>query len=129
MVVVAKKLRPIPMKPDLLRLNGISERQITEHFEILYKGYVSKVNEISEKLPEADWDEANPTYSEIRELKLEETFARNGVVLHELYFLNLEANGRPDRSLMDAITRSFTSYKAWDSHFRATGLAARGGLY
>jgi Fe-Mn family superoxide dismutase len=115
------------MKPSLLNLNGISQRQITEHFDILYKGYVKKVNEISEKLPHASKEEANPTYSCFRELKLEETFARNGAVLHELYFLNLGGyNREPSNLLIEALARSFGSYKEWEKDFKATALSARG---
>lgn len=120
------KIRPIPMKPSLLQLNGISQRQITEHFDILYKGYVNKTNEITERLLGARREEGNPTYSYFRELKLEETYAKDGVILHELYFLNLGANGQPCSPLLDAITRTFGSYGEWEEDFKATGLSARG---
>lgn len=124
---MSRRLRPIPMKPSLLTLKGISKRQIIEHFEVLYKEYVNKVNEIVEKLPGASREEANSTYSEIRELKLEETFARNGVILHELYFLNLGGvNEHPDPLVISEITRAFGSYEYWKEDFRATAMAARG---
>ncbi len=114
------------MKPSLLQLNGISQRQITEHFDILYKGYVNKTNEITERLLGARREEADPTYSYFRELKLEETYAKDGVILHELYFLNLGDNGQPCSPLLDAITRAFGSYGEWEEDFKATGLSARG---
>ena len=76
-------------------LDGISDKQIDYHFETHYKGYVNKLNEIWEKLPNADRSKANQNYSEFRELKLEETFNFDGSLLHELYFQNLNREHNP----------------------------------
>ncbi|RMD45450.1 MAG: superoxide dismutase, partial [Aquificota bacterium] len=57
-------------------LEGISDEQIEVHFEAHYKGYVSKYNEIQEKLSNfefADRTKANQNYSEYRALKVEES--------------------------------------------------------
>lgn len=121
------RISPISLNPDLLRLEGISEKQIREHFEVLYKGYVNKVNEIKEKLATANRAEASSMYSEIRSLKVEETFNMDGVKFHELYFQNLGgAGGRPKGPLLQAIIDNFGSYEKWEEDFIATGLAARG---
>ena len=60
-------------------LQGLSEKQISEHHDVLYVGYVKKTDELREKLKTVDLIKANGTYSELREIKLEEGFAVNGV--------------------------------------------------
>src|SRR3989344_7182621 len=75
------------------QLEWLSERQLKEHHDVLYAGYVKKIGEIEEKLKTADVSLANATYSEFGELKREETFALNGVKLHEGYFDNIKTSG------------------------------------
>src|SRR3989338_3979503 len=70
-------------------LDGLSEKQLKEHHDVLYAGYVKKIGEIEEKLKAVDVSTTNATYSDLRELKMEETFALNGVKLHEGYFDNM----------------------------------------
>ncbi|ADL08484.1 superoxide dismutase [Thermosediminibacter oceani] len=121
------RITPIPLNPRLLLMPGFSERQILEHFEVLYKGYVNKVNEIRSLLPSADRQEANATYSEFRCLKKGETYAIDGVILHELYFDNLGGpGGVPRGDLMRRLERDFGSYQSWLEDFTATGISARG---
>lgn len=121
------KIKPIPMNPRLLLMPGFSERQIREHYEVLYKGYVNKVNEIRGFLLSANRHEANATYSDFRGLKKAETYAMDGVILHELYFENLGGpGGVPKGDLMRQIEKDFGSYKAWLEDFTATGISARG---
>ncbi|KXG78045.1 Superoxide dismutase [Fe] [Fervidicola ferrireducens] len=121
------KIKPIPMNPRLLLMPGFSERQIREHYEVLYKGYVNKVNEIRGFLLSANRQEANATYSDFRGLKKAETYAMDGVILHELYFENLGGpGGVPKGDLMRQIEKDFGSYKAWLEDFTATGISARG---
>jgi len=107
-------------------LNGISEKQVSEHHDVLYAGYVKKINEIRASLQSADPSTANATFSQLRELKLEETFAQNGVRLHEGYFDNLGGDGKPSGNVVDLIKRDFGSYEAWETEFKAMGIAARG---
>ena len=100
--------------------------QLAEHYK-LYTGYVNKTNEIWSLLPEANRREANATYSPYRELKLEETFAFNGVKLHELYFTNLGGlGGPPFGPIADVINHGFGSIEQWAEDFRALALSARG---
>jgi Fe-Mn family superoxide dismutase len=87
------ELQPKIIKDGLLKMEGISSNQIVQHYDILYKGYVNKTNEINKKLILAERDKANQTYSELRELKVELSFALNGVKLHEAYFDNLAGAG------------------------------------
>ncbi|MCF6096493.1 Fe-Mn family superoxide dismutase [Thermovorax subterraneus] len=120
-------LHPIPLNPRLLIMPGFTERQILEHYEVLYKGYVNKVNEIRNLLLSADRKDANATYSYFRGLKKGETYAIDGVILHELYFENLGGTGgMPRGELMRQIEWDFGSYDAWLEDFKATGMAARG---
>jgi len=110
-----------------LSLDGISEKQISQHRDILYAGYVNKLNEIEERLQSADTTKANQAFSDFRALKVEETFALNGVVLHELYFENLGVTSpKPSGKLSDLIARDFGSFDRWIENLKACGLAARG---
>lgn len=113
-----------PMK--FSELPGLSAKQLKEHHDVLYAGYVKKVNEIRAKLGTVDRAEANQTFSLIRELKLEETFALNGVKLHEGYFDNLGGDGTPAGPILEMIKDNFGSFESWADEFKALGLAARG---
>lgn len=115
------------LKPKLLNLNGISPKQISEHYEILYQGYVNSFNEIQLKLSQVSRENQNPRYTEFRELKTEETFNLDGIVLHELYFNNLGGSGGPPTGkIRNAIIHSFGSVEKWADDFKAAGAAARG---
>ncbi len=110
-------------------LPGISERQLSEHHDVLYAGYVKKISEIEEKLKNTDLSSANGTFSDLRELKMEETFALNGVKLHEGYFENMSLDGQGDwdkGQIFEMIVRDFCSYENWEKEFKAMGLCARG---
>jgi superoxide dismutase, Fe-Mn family len=115
-----------PLKPALLELDGISRATIESHYK-LYEGYVGKRNEILGKLETVDLVTANGTYSELRELKVELTFAVGGIKNHELYFEHLGGNGgAPGGAIGTLIARDFGSAEAWQADLRATALAARG---
>jgi len=113
---------PLDLNKDL---DGISLKSVKEH-EKLYQGYVRKTNEIQSKIREADKSEANAVYSYIGELKREETFAVNGMKLHEYYFPLLGGDGEVKGEIKDMIEEDFGSYDAWKEDFIATGLSARG---
>lgn len=123
---------PKPLK--YTSLEGLSEKQLKEHHDVLYAGYVKKTNEIREALKTADTAGANATYSQLGELKREETFALNGVKLHEGYFDNMadpstssgQVGGEPTGTIRQWIEEDFGSVKKWTDDFKATGLAARG---
>ncbi len=108
-------------------IKGFSRRQLEEHHGILYKGYVNKVNEIRNLLQSVDYDKANQTYSDLRAMKIEETFALNGIKLHEAYFENMGGpGGQAHGRILAMIERDFGSYGKWESDFKATGMAVRG---
>ena len=112
------------------QLEGLSEKQLKEHHDVLYVGYVKKISEIEEKLKTVDVSTANGTFSDLRELKMEETFALNGVKLHEGYFDNLSSSPSSERGIsgkiQTLIERDFGSYEVWEKEFKAMGLCARG---
>ncbi len=116
-----------PRKFELKGLDGISESQISQHRDILYTGYVNKLNEIEERLRSVDITKANQVFSDFRALKADETFALNGVILHELYFENLGGRElKPRGRLADMLAKEFGSFEKWVDNFKACGMAARG---
>lgn len=120
---IDKTVKPLKYKS----LKGLSEKQLSEHHDVLYAGYVKKVNELRAKIPAADKATANGTYAELRELKLEEGFAVNAVKLHEAYFENLGGDGKSELwDIKGLIAEDFGSYEAWEEEFKALGLCARG---
>lgn len=120
------RLAPRPLKPEVLGLVGITRRQIEEHYA-LYEGYVAKLNEIHEKLLPADRGTGGPIYSELRELKVELSFALDAVKLHEAYFENLGgAGGEPSGQIRQLVERDFGSAAEWRVDFHASGMCARG---
>ncbi len=110
-------------------LDGISNEQIEPHFEAHYKGYITKYNEIQEKLSDtvfSDRSKANQNYSEYRELKVEETFNYMGVVLHELYFGHLGKKGEPSEAFKKKVEEDFGSWEACVEELKAAAISFRG---
>ncbi len=105
----------------------INREQFEAHMR-LYEGYINKMNEIDELLAEGDdYEAANSTYSEYRGIKRGETFALNGVILHEYYFENIGSNNnRPDSETMSYLAKDFGSFDRWQDYFTATARASRG---
>ncbi len=123
------KKEPKPLPYDAGALKGISQKTIEIHHGKLYGGYVNKTNEISEKLGELRKSgkvEGNQVYSELRGLKLGETFARNGMYLHENYFAILGGDGQPKGEVLKAIEEKWGSFEDFKNYFSACGMAARG---
>lgn len=117
----------------LYSMKGISKKTIEEHLK-LYQGYVTKYNEIMEKLSmltDDDYAKANQTFSAIRELKVELTFAWGGIVNHEIYFGHLGGKGSrvPDGTLLKQIKKDFGSFETYKKDMKATGIAARGWVW
>src|SRR3972149_8891299 len=121
-----KELKPLPYSADALR--GISQKTIEMHHGKRYKGYVDKTNEIGEKLGQlrkSGKAEGNQIYSDLRGLKQGETFARNGMYLHENYFVILGGDGNPKGEVLKAIEEKFGSFEDFKNYFSACGMAAR----
>lgn len=118
--------------PKIYEMKGISRRTVEEHLK-LYNGYVTKYNEINDtlaKLTDDDYGKANQSYSLIRELKVELSFAYGGIVNHEIYFAHLGgAGGTPTENLLKQLTKDFGSFEQYKKDMKATGIAARGWVW
>ncbi len=105
----------------------INRQQFEAHMR-LYEGYINKMNEIDKLLmTEPDLENANSTYSKFRGLKRGETYALNGVILHEYYFENIGGyDTEPDEIIKKIFDRDFGGYENWIENFIATAKASRG---
>lgn len=126
------QVKPLPFDKEL---EGISKKTNEIHHGKLYKGYVDKANEVSEELnklrDEIIADAApggNTTYSKLRALKLGETFAVNGIYLHEWFFGVLGGDGDYKKApeLSAAISEKFGSVDNFIKYFGECAMAARG---
>jgi Fe-Mn family superoxide dismutase len=124
--------KPLPFRAPL---DGISDRTLKDHHDKLYAGYVAKKNEIENELEELGRaivsgraDGGNTTYSELRSLKDGETYAVNGVYLHEWYFEILGGDGKFEnaRELTDTLTSSYGSVEGFIKYFSECAMSARG---
>ncbi len=114
---------------SIKQLDGISAKTMQDHYK-LYEGYVKKANEIEEKLKTVDRSAANQIYSDLRELKLEYSFAVGGIKNHEIYFGHLGGQGgEPSGPLLEMIVKDFGSFDAWKEDMKQTGIAARGWVW
>src|SRR5687767_8007711 len=121
-----EEIVPRELKPALLELDGISRESVESHYK-LYEGYVSKRNELLRALDGVDLASANQTYSAIRALKVELTFAVGGIKNHEVYFEHLGGGGGdPNGAFAQLVDRDFGSVQDWRADLKATGLAGRG---
>ena len=107
---------------------GLVSQKAYENHITLYKGYVQKTNEVTDVLTtNPEWATSNATASHYRGWKKGETYAINGVILHELYFQNLGDTSGPAGSksthLMD---RYFGGLDKWKEDFIACATSARG---
>lgn len=113
---------------NLSTVEGISQNQLNQHIE-LYKGYVTKINEIDAEIRgmKPDVAKVNATYHPYRELHVEQTYALNGVILHEYYFENIGgAKAAPPEMLKNVITKEFGSWENYANHLLAVGKGMRG---
>lgn len=108
-------------------VDGLSPRQQEEHYS-LYKGYITKVNELTAKLGEIDVSKGNATYADVREVKIELAFALNAVKSHELFFgaLKKGAGGMPMGKTSEFIDRSFGGFDRFKAEMTGTVMSARG---
>lgn len=117
----------LPKKFDFNKIEGLSINQLVQHYE-LYRGYVNKLNEIWDILDEKkEIKDSNSTYSKMRSLQLGQSYALNGVKLHELYFENLGGNkNKPFGEISNMIDNEFGSYDFFSERFKSIGSSVRG---
>ena len=115
--------------PFAYQTDVVTQKLFDNHIK-LYQGYVDKTNEITLKLAastNAELKAANATYSAYRGLKRGESYAIDGVILHELYFHNLVTENSPiGRRVSLLLERHFGGFENWKSAFTASALTARG---
>ena len=114
-----------PLSCDPTKLKGLSEKLIVSHWENNYGGAVKRLNAITAELASLDFATA-PVFV-LNGLKREELIATNSMILHELYFDGLGAEGEADRALREALARDFGSVDRWRAEFVAMGKAMGGG--
>lgn len=106
----------------------INRDQFNAHMR-LYEGYVTNINKIDDILKNGDAqrEQSNTTFSYYRELKRGETFALDGVILHELYFENIGGKTQePNLQVIEKLENDFEVFEAWQDDFIATAKASRG---
>ncbi|NLJ96895.1 MAG: superoxide dismutase [Clostridiales bacterium] len=105
----------------------INAQQFEAHIR-LYEGYINNINKIDKILMnDPKREDANSTFSFYRECKRGETFALNGVILHELYFENIGGRTKvPNPPTTEIIKTYFQSFEKWQEDFIATAKASRG---
>lgn len=105
----------------------VDEEQFEAHIR-LYEGYVNNINKIDQILNNnPKREEANTTFSFFRECKRGETFALDGVILHELYFENIGGLvNLPMPAATQQIETFFGTFENWQEDFIATAKASRG---
>ncbi|WP_376774528.1 superoxide dismutase [Clostridium thailandense] len=116
-----------PKEYNFSSVQGMTLKQLQQHYK-LYEGYVSKMNEIWNIPNNAkDFPNSNSTYSKMRSLKLGETYALDGVKLHELYFQNMTGDfNNPAGEIVKLIKRDFGSFEDFLGYLKEVGLSVRG---
>lgn len=123
--------RTLPDKVKNTERVGISMKTHEEHAK-LWNGYVNKTNEIRKALTETDTDptKANQIYSTMRALKVDYTFAYQGLLNHDVYFDTIGGNGGPaSGDVATLINEAYGSFEKWAADWKATGIAGRGWAY
>jgi superoxide dismutase len=120
------ELAPRPLGFGPAPLKGLSERLIASHHANNYSGAVKRLNAIRSQLSALDFSSA-PGF-QINGLKREELIATNSMLLHELYFGSLGADGATMTPAMAlALEANFGSIDRWRAEFMAMGKALGGG--
>lgn len=122
----AGRHEPKPLKFDAAKLEGLSEKLITSHWQNNYIGSVNALNMIEGKLAAAM---ANPDTHPLvyNGLKREELHRTGSVILHEMYFDGLGGDGKPGGEVGNALVREFGSYEAWQAEFIKISAGLGGG--
>lgn len=112
---------------DFKGIKGISKNQLQQHYK-LYERYVNKTNEIWSELSSINkFSGSNTTYSLMRSLLLGQSYAVDGVKLHELYFENLCGEGKGiSTDVLNLLKRDFGGYERWLELFINAGMSVRG---
>ncbi|MBT5240267.1 MAG: superoxide dismutase [Rhodospirillaceae bacterium] len=117
---------PKPLTFDPAKLEGLSERLITSHWQNNYIGSVNALNMIEGRLAKAmeDPDVHQLVYAG---LKREELHRTGSVILHEVYFDALGGDGEPGGNIKSALAAAWGSFETWQQEFIHTARALGGG--
>lgn len=117
----------VPKQYNFSNVKGLSYKQLSEHYE-LYTGYVKSVNTIRQDLKEESiYTNTGATYSKLRCAVKGNTYALDGVYLHQLYFENLTGNNTMTYGTIEKlILRKYGSNNKFIEIFSNTGLSVRG---
>lgn len=105
----------------------VSRKQFEDHIA-LYEGYVTMTNSADKALAtQSELSTANASGGHFRGWKKSETYAINGVILHELYFQSLGSEiGTPGRNMQKLAENYFGGIDKWKEAFTACAKSSRG---
>ena len=98
-----------------------SKETLDIHYNKLYESYINNTNDTLEKLEIA---RATNDFQNIKCLEKNLSFFGSGVILHELFFLNmiLYMPTNPSKSLMDQIEKDFGGFVNFKNQFSQSSL-------
>ncbi|MDX1623664.1 MAG: superoxide dismutase [Gemmatimonadota bacterium] len=114
---------PLPFDPDAL--DGIG-RQVNEwHHDTHYAGYVKGRNGVEKRLAEM---REKDDFTDVREVKRNESHNASGQILHEAYWAILGGDGEvdPELEVVRKIEEDFGDFETWEREFRSVASVARG---
>lgn len=120
MIFNSEEIKPIPLPFNSKKLNGISEKMITSHWENNYCGSVKALNGVNKQLKDAFSNKDIAPFI-IGGLKREQLLRTGSVINHDLYFENLGGNGKMDGSIKKYLSENF------ESEFRKIAATLSGG--
>ncbi len=111
-------IKMIPLPYTLKALEPYYSKETLDlHYNVLYKGYVEKTNNVLRKLEQA---RQNNDYSNIKCLEKELSFQGSGAILHKLFFENMSPPNQQNTSdfrLMQRIIQDFGSVNNFKRQF------------
>lgn len=111
-------IKMIPLPYTLKALEPYYSKETLDlHYNILYKGYVEKTNNVLRKLEQA---RQSNDYSNIKCLEKELSFQGSGAILHKLFFENMSPPNQQNTSdfrLMQRIIQDFGSVNNFKRQF------------
>lgn len=99
-----------------------SRETLELHYNELYKGYITNTDKTQEKLKEV---RKTGDFSNIKCLEKNLSFFGSGVILHELFFLNMgpAIPTSPNKQLLEQIIADFGSYDSFKRQFVEAAVA------
>lgn len=100
--------------------NLLSEKQFNNHLQ-LYEGYIDKVNDIDKKTKERKIENIASTRRDLQ-------YALNGIILHELYFENVQIQKNSNIEILknETIFKNSEELTQWRDEFFSIALNTRG---